>query len=226
VLLRTGGAGAVSDNAALIGALIGLGGVFTTQLVNSALEDRRAQGARDTEQTQRERELALVQQRSQDDALLVYLEQMGQLLLDKDRPLHRSTSGDTLRSLARARTLTVLSMLDGDRKGNVVHFLYESGLVTKGQVIVDLTGADLREAYLRGAYLREAYLSGADLSQAHLSGADLDLADLKEADLSHADLRGANLKEVSHITKEQLEQQAETLEGAIMPYEPHPPEHP
>jgi hypothetical protein len=41
VLLRTGEAKAVSDNAALLGALAGLGGVFTTQMVTSALEDQR-----------------------------------------------------------------------------------------------------------------------------------------------------------------------------------------
>jgi cation transport ATPase len=55
-LLLTGGGKAVSDNAALIGALVALGGVFTTQIVNSALEAQRAQQARNTEQVQRERD--------------------------------------------------------------------------------------------------------------------------------------------------------------------------
>src|SRR5215212_11847770 len=60
-LLLTGGAKAVSDNAALIGALVALGGVFTTQLVNSALEAQRAQQARKTQQTQRERDREIEQ---------------------------------------------------------------------------------------------------------------------------------------------------------------------
>jgi hypothetical protein len=46
LLLFGSGAKAVSDNAALIGALVALGGVFTTQLVNSALEAQRAEQAR------------------------------------------------------------------------------------------------------------------------------------------------------------------------------------
>ena len=46
VLLRTGDPKAVSNNAALLGALAGLGGVFTTQMVTSALEDQRRREAR------------------------------------------------------------------------------------------------------------------------------------------------------------------------------------
>ena len=49
VLLLTGNAKTVSNNAALIGALAGLGGVFTTQMVTSALEDQRRREARNTE---------------------------------------------------------------------------------------------------------------------------------------------------------------------------------
>src|SRR5215210_5538761 len=78
LLLFGGGAKAVSDNAALIGALVALGGVFTTQLVNGALEAQRAQQARETQvlqrerdletqQAQRERELEVGEQRAQDD---------------------------------------------------------------------------------------------------------------------------------------------------------------
>ena len=56
-LRLTAGAKAVSDNAVLISALVVLGGVFTSQMVNSALEDRRAQQVRETEQAQRHRDL-------------------------------------------------------------------------------------------------------------------------------------------------------------------------
>src|SRR5215218_4156153 len=183
VLLRFGGgAKAVSDNAALLGGLIALGGVFTTQLVNISLEDRRAEQARKAERTQRrrdrkaeqaqrERELAVAQQRSQDEALQAYLDQMGELLLNEDRSLYRSTDGDPLQTLARSRTLAVLSTLDGARKGNVVQFLYESGLITKGRPVVNLAGADLSEADLSEANLADANLSEADLGRANLGRA-------------------------------------------------------
>src|SRR5215211_4152226 len=193
VLQQTGGAKTVSDNAALIGALVGLGGIFTNQLVNSALEDRRAQGARETEQEQRDRELALQQQRAQEDALQVYLNDMGYLLLERDMPLRQSEGHSEARTLARARTLTVLLRLDGDRKRSVLQFLYESGLIHKDWGVVSLELADLREADLSEANLSEADLSWTDLSQANLSEANLSKANLQGANLSGADLSGADL---------------------------------
>src|SRR5687768_10448457 len=58
LLVKTGGAKAVSDNAAVIGALVALGGVFTAQMVSIALEDRRTRETRDLE-AQRAHEAAL-----------------------------------------------------------------------------------------------------------------------------------------------------------------------
>src|ERR671911_24430 len=58
VLLRTGGFKALSDNAALIGALVALGGVLTAQMVSIALDDRRSLEARELE-AQRGHEAAL-----------------------------------------------------------------------------------------------------------------------------------------------------------------------
>src|SRR5918993_1950587 len=67
-LLQTGGTKAVSDNAAIIGALVALGGVFTTQLVNSALVDRSTQESRIIET-----------QRAQEVTLRVYVDQINDL---------------------------------------------------------------------------------------------------------------------------------------------------
>jgi hypothetical protein len=90
---------------------------------------RRAQEDR-VEEAQRKRELAVENERAQDEALESYLDGMSQLLTDKERPLHRSRPGDSLRTVARARTLTVLTRLDGVRKRSVVQFLRESALIT------------------------------------------------------------------------------------------------
>jgi uncharacterized protein YjbI with pentapeptide repeats len=201
-LLLTGGGKAVSDNAALIGALVALGGVFTTQIVNSALEAQRAQQARNTEQVQRERdreaeqaqrerELEVGAQRAQDDALQAYFDQMSQLLIDKE--LRRKTHWlDDARVTARAQSLAVLQRLDGERKKSVLQFLYEAQLINRREStfvegvtyelgparIVGLSGADLRSADLRYIYL----------SDAALNGALLDNADLREAKLRDIDL--------------------------------------
>ena len=134
---------------------------------------------------------AAAERRTQDEALQAYLDVMSQLLTDEKRPLRRAQIGDSLSSVARARTVTVLPRLDGERKARVVQFLYESGLIAKKRPIIDLLRADLR-----GADLQDAGLRGADLQGANLNGADLFMADLKWADLSFADLRGADLRSV------------------------------
>ena len=139
--------------------------------------------------------------------LQAYLDGMSQLLTDEKRPLHRAQMGDSLSTVARARTLTVLSRLDGARKGSVVHFLYESGLITKDRPILDVRGSDLHEAKLS-----RADLSRADLSRANLSKAKLSSADLREAYLSRA-----NLSSARGMGNEELEQQAQSLEEATMP---------
>jgi len=64
-------------------------------------------------------------------------------------------------------------MVGKNRKGVLLQFLHEAGLITKNKTIIDLRRGDLREADLSGADLREADLSGADLSGANLSGARL-----------------------------------------------------
>lgn len=81
---------------------------------------------------QQERALEVESQRAQDEALQAYLDQMGQLLLDKDRPLRQSEVGDEVRTVARVRTLTILSQVNGERKGAVMRFLLEAGLI-RGQ---------------------------------------------------------------------------------------------
>ena len=59
--------------------------------------------------------------------------------------------------------------------------------------VVNLSGADLREADLSKANLSGADLCVADLRRANLSGADLRGADLRRANLSVVNLRWANL---------------------------------
>jgi hypothetical protein len=162
----------------------------------------------DINERQQRRTLEVVTQQAQDTALRAYLDQMSQLLTDKERPLHRAQQGDSLSSVARARTLTVLLSLDANRKRSVLQFLYEVGLIDKEPPIVDLTGAELRGIDLSGA----VQLSGADLSDVYLSGADLSGADLTGANLS-----GADLDRAKGITNEKLEQQAYSLDGATMP---------
>jgi len=154
-LTLTGGVTAVSDNAPLIAAVIALGGVFTAQMVSIALDARREKDARDAQRDQWEHETEVNDRRAKADALQAYLDQMGQLLLDKDKPLRQSKEGDEVRTLARARTLTVLQSLDGYGRWTVVQFLYESRLVDNGHVIVPLRDANLQETEFNMADLEQ-----------------------------------------------------------------------
>jgi uncharacterized protein YjbI with pentapeptide repeats len=155
----------------------------------TAQQDARQQRIED-QRAQAERELA--QQRAQDEALQAYLDQMSTLMLAKN--LRNSEEGSEVRTLARARTLTVLRRLDGARRGSVVQFLAESDLISKDSSVLDLTGA-----YLDDLILNNANLSGANLSELDLNPppfyntARLKFTNLSDADLSGARLNGANL---------------------------------
>jgi hypothetical protein len=174
--------------------------------LNRAQQERE----RKAEDAQRERELEVENQRAQDEALQAYFDQIGQLLLDKDRPLRQSKGGDDGPIFARALTLTVLERLDGKRKGRVLRFLYEADLINKRHVVVDLMRADLRGADLTkmnlGAHLRLVDLSGADLSGSLMG----------QTVLEHADLSQANLRGLLNWTSNQL-LPADSFEGATMP---------
>src|SRR5215217_2000311 len=149
-----------------------------------AIEDQRANVER-----------AVEDQRAQDAALQAYLDQMTELILEKN--LRDSKEESEVRTLARARTLTVLGRLGPDRKRSVVQFLYESYLIRKGNLIIDLENADLSGAELRLDTLSEADLRAAKLSDANLNYATLTYANLNYASLIEADLKGANLSDTN-----------------------------
>jgi uncharacterized protein YjbI with pentapeptide repeats len=209
VLLLAGGGEAVSDNAALIGALFALGGVFTTQLVNITLEAQRAQ----------------------DRALQAFLDQMSQSDTHSDAysQLRTAAASGHKRAVLRAKLQTLLLQLDEERKGVLLSFLHGAKLSRKKEIIpyehtkegskvkredhwnypilrlddIDFSRTkrtpDTKLTFddLRGIILREAKLSKVNLSGANLSGADL-----SNADLSYALLRKANPQDSEMIPGE------------------------
>jgi uncharacterized protein YjbI with pentapeptide repeats len=167
--------------------VLALGGYLFARSENQRLRENADQ--------QRTLDRELADERRQDDILQAYLDEMSRMLTDKERPLHRAELGDYLSTVARARTITTLSRLDAKRKGNLIQFLYEAGLINRGHPLVSLTDADLRGADLYAATLPYADLSRADLSRANLARADLSRSDLTLAKLRHANLREARLQE-------------------------------
>ncbi len=191
---------------------------------------------------------AIEERRGQDEALQAYLDQLSTLLLEE-----KDLRNDRVRTLLRARTLTVLQRLENpSRKEEVLRFLQEADLVQrvdgKDPVVslldaklqgigftgatlhgANLYAANLSDAYLKEAHLRKAILTFANLRKANLSGDNLSGANLRGANLSHAnlsdtnlngaylvgaDLTEANLRGASGVTKEQLEPQVYSVEGA------------
>jgi uncharacterized protein YjbI with pentapeptide repeats len=154
--------------------------------------------------------------------LQTYFDNIQDLLLNHN--LLKSQPDGDVAVLARARTLTALQGLDPKRKGLLVQFICDAGLIgctlfpncvlciKETQKIIDLHNADLSRADLHNTNLDNAGLSGANLSEANLSHVFLDEADLSDAQLtdaqltdaqltdatlSHADLSGADLSTVS-----------------------------
>ena len=103
-------------------ALAGIGFWFTAQQDSrqQQIEEERANSAQKIEE-----------QRAQDAALQAYLDQMSQLMLDGDLLRGSDGGSEEVRTLARARTRTVLARLNSRRKGSVVQFLYEASLINK-----------------------------------------------------------------------------------------------
>jgi uncharacterized protein YjbI with pentapeptide repeats len=165
-------------------ALAGIGFWFTMQQDERQhqIEVRRAQEAQKIEN-----------ERAQDAALQAYLDQLSQLMLDGDLLRGSDGGSEEVRTLARARTRTVLARLNSRRKGSVVQFLYEASLIEKEHPVVSLSDVGLRDADLSKLDLSEANLSDADLSGADLSGATLNDADLSDAELNRAKMSDVNM---------------------------------
>jgi uncharacterized protein YjbI with pentapeptide repeats len=194
----------------IVPVVLALGGYLFTRSENQRthqLAEKQRNQDRQIAEQQRTLDRQIAHTRRQEDTLQAYLDGMSQLLTDEKRPLHAAQLGDSLSTVARARTLTVLSRLDSSRKRSVLEFLYESGLITKDRAIVNLEGADLSgvdlrranltDADLHGINLTEADLSGSDLRGANLRGANLRAAYLRATDIMGANLSAANLREAN-----------------------------
>jgi len=217
----------------IIPAVLAVGGyafTYTTSRNERAATEKR---------TQAERDISLDNQR--EAVLQDYIDKMAELLL-KDHLSELKPEYKEVRKIARVRTLTVLPRLNGNRKGSVLQFLYESNLIDRDNPIVDLNGADLSHAdlgcvnwdhtNLRRANLRKANLWGAclmrttlknaqlqkaDLRGSVLTGTDLSFANLRNADLYDTDLSFTDLTGIQGITVEELKKKARSLQGATMP---------
>jgi uncharacterized protein YjbI with pentapeptide repeats len=158
---------------------------FALNSAQSGREQRR-------EDDRAKRERAIAAERVRDDTLSAYLQQMSELMLERE--LLRSSPGSEIQALARTLTLTALRRLDGRRKGIVLQFLAEARLIDRRHPRVFLSGADLRGTILgdrvvvSDALLKDTNLQDADFRKAILVGTQFEFADLRRADFRQASL--------------------------------------
>lgn len=138
-------------------------------------------------------EYEIAADRLEEETLQNYLNRMSDLLIHEG--LAGSDKTSPVRDVARARTLTTLRRLNGERKGAVIRFLFESDLIGKTtlETMVKLDGLSWKQDVKPVVSLYGADLSGADLTEMIIVGADLVGVDLSKADLSRCSLLAVNL---------------------------------
>jgi uncharacterized protein YjbI with pentapeptide repeats len=142
-------------------------------------------------------ELSIQQSRekSRDDALSLYFQHIQTILLETD--LSDSQTAKATSKLVSARTISLLRMLDPERKLLVLRFLHDAELIYGTQPFVNLIRADLRHIPSYRFYLSNANLHGVNLEYAHLQSAQLDGTHLSGANLYRADLSSSYINEAN-----------------------------
>jgi hypothetical protein len=187
----------------IIPLVIGLGVVW----FNAQQRDAERQ----TEEERAKAEQDIEKDRAREVALQTHLDRIDRLLLEEG--LGQPGDGGPARAVAKASTLAVFRQLDGERKGLLLRFLYDAGLIGAWPTLAPTI--DVRDETQRGydysqetiSFLRGETrhsriepilaLAGDDLRLINLMNSELPRAALTEADLTGADLRWADLSGAS-----------------------------
>ena len=117
-----------------------------------------------------------------DGSLAGYIKEMGEYLLSDNFTLENHR----LATVLRAKTLTALRQLDGQRKAYLIQFLYEAELLAHNRSPLDLSGAELNKIDLSGRKLDNISLSGALLRETNFSQTSLSHSNLNDVQLTGA----------------------------------------
>jgi uncharacterized protein YjbI with pentapeptide repeats len=193
----------------IVPAVIAGGGIwFSRQQRVRELEmaEQRTKEDRKIAQERSETDRKIADQQRQNDTLQAYLDQIGELFLSTENPLHESKNAQ---ALARARTLAVLKQLDPERKESVLWFLVESNLIESPDPTINLARADFSGISPKQLLIFHQQIH---LLEVNLQGADLSNVVMTRANLAGADLRGATLPDL--MKEVPLSASAAKLEGA------------
>lgn len=125
-------------------------------------------------------------------------------------------------SIARSRIIMIFGQLDGQRKGQVLQFLYESDLIDK-EPMFHLRGANISDAVLDRIVLKNAEIKSANFENTTIQNSNLNEIDLtgcnfKNANLSNSLVDNANFSytDLSESVLQNLDLSTVDFEGAIL----------
>jgi len=153
-------------------------------LVAFFLNKRQKETETEIAKQQRETDRELSENRLQEGELQAYYDRMSQLLLEYN--LRTSEPNAEVRSVARARTVTVLRNLDTQRKQAVFQFLFEAGLINREKIIVSLEGASIEKMNFAGMKIHNILLGRLDLSNVYFSRSVFQFCDFSRSNMSSA----------------------------------------
>lgn len=203
-----------------VGTLIISGVVAWMTLENNKNADNTAKREIYIAQQNRTEDARRSQDEQQHEIMSSYLEEMTKLLVEQN--LKESSSGTEVRTLARSITLNAARRLNPERKGQLLKFLYEAGLINTcftnpvptfssescdADSILDLDSVSLVKTQfnpkdppvltgidLTGTDLSNAFLKELGLVQAVMPGATLEHAKLSGSFLNGAEMEGAKME--------------------------------
>ena len=147
--------------------------------------------------------------RYQDEVLVTYVKEIGDLLEKKNGSL---TNDPLTATLTRIKTLNTIRQLDGARQSHVIRFLYEAKQLsnTDGVVPLDISTAEftnidfhklapvfkIEKISLAGVFLTNCTLSDTSLNNVNFSSGKLYNVNFSYAILSYVDFSSATLSNV------------------------------
>ena len=204
-------------------------GVFTIITTNNQQKEAIRQSEKDAElrrqewqieNNQSERQWAIAEQQNnfqrqlalekyQEEILMVYIKETGDLLEKSNGSL---ASNPIITTIARAKTLNTIRQLDARRSSDVIRFLYEAGQLTDTNQTralnvstVELCNINknifeiptkVAKLSLMGIYLRNCMFNNTLLHDIDFSSAQIDHMNFSAADVHDVAISSAKLQEV------------------------------
>jgi uncharacterized protein YjbI with pentapeptide repeats len=164
---------------------------------------------------QRATALQIAHAQQQQNLLTGYMDAITDLMLHEN--LLTSDHLSIARQVAQVRTDMLLKSLDGQGKGDLLRFLFNTKLISNDTPIITFRDADLSGAYLHNLDLRDVNISGANLSGANLSGGNFTYVTFTFVNLSNANLQGSDLRgsDLHNVTWKAANLQNANLQDAL-----------